>query len=72
MLDTMVPELALLRQFSYMQNRLKYINKKFWEELICRLTLNRLTIDNIQCHHLHTKFHPNPPFGSKVAPISEV
>jgi hypothetical protein len=20
-----------------------------------------------QCHHLHTKFHPNPPIGSKVA-----
>jgi hypothetical protein len=25
-----------------------------------------LTVNNIQCHHLHTKFHPNPPVGSKV------
>jgi hypothetical protein len=22
--------------------------------------------DNIQCHHLHTKFHPNPTVGSKL------
>jgi hypothetical protein len=46
--------------------------KKFWEELICLLSLHKLTVDNIQCHHLHTKFHPNPPIGSKVALTSEV
>jgi hypothetical protein len=45
---------------------------KFWEELICLLSLHKHTVDNIQCHHLHTKFHPNPPIGSKVAPTSEV
>jgi hypothetical protein len=45
---------------------------KFWEELICLLSLHKLTVNNIQCHHLHSKFHPNPPIDSKVAPISEV
>jgi hypothetical protein len=25
-----------------------------------------------QCHHHRTKFHSNPPTGSKVAPTSEV
>jgi hypothetical protein len=40
-------------------------NKKFWWELIC-LSLHKLTVNNIQCHHLHTKFHPNSPVGSKV------
>jgi hypothetical protein len=47
-------------------------NKKFWEELICLLSLHKLTVDNIQFHNLHTKFHPNPPIGSKVAPTSLV
>jgi hypothetical protein len=47
------------------------INKKFWEELMCLLSLHKLTVDNIQSHHLHTKFHPNPPIGSKVARTSE-
>jgi hypothetical protein len=46
------------------------INKKFGEELICLLSLHKLTVDNIQSHHLHTKFHPNPPIGSKVAPTA--
>jgi hypothetical protein len=32
------------------------------------LSLHKLQVDNIQCHHLHTKFHPNPPVGSKFAP----
>jgi hypothetical protein len=41
-------------------------------ELICLLPLHELTVNNIQCHHLHTKFHPNPPIGSKVAHTSEV
>jgi hypothetical protein len=54
-------------------NILKYlINKKFWEELIWLLSLHKLTVDNIQCHQLHTKFYPNPPIGSKVAATSEV
>jgi hypothetical protein len=48
------------------------VNKKFWEELICLFFLHKLTVNNIQCHHLHTKFHPNPQIGSKVAPLSEV
>jgi hypothetical protein len=30
-------------------------NKKFWEELICLISLHKLTVDNIQCHHPHTK-----------------
>jgi hypothetical protein len=46
--------------------------KKFWEELICLLSLHKLTVNNIQCHHHHTKFHPNPPIRSEVAPTSEV
>jgi hypothetical protein len=50
----------------------EYINKKFWEELICLLSLHKLTADYIQCNHLHTKFHPNPPIGSKFAPTSEI
>jgi hypothetical protein len=48
------------------------LNKKFWEEIICILSLHKLTGNNIQCHHLHTKFHPNPPIGSKFAPTSEM
>jgi hypothetical protein len=48
------------------------IYKKFWEELICLLSLHKLTANNIQCHHLHTQFHPNPQISSKVAPTSEV
>jgi hypothetical protein len=47
-------------------------NKKFWEELICLLSLHKLTVENIQFHNFHTKFHPNPPIGSKVAPTSLV
>jgi hypothetical protein len=47
-------------------------DKKFWEELIFLLSLHTLTVENIQCHYLHTKFHPNPPIGSKVAATSEV
>jgi hypothetical protein len=43
-----------------------YNNKKFWEELICLFSLHKLRVNNIQCHHLHTKFNPNPPVGSKV------
>jgi hypothetical protein len=27
---------------------------------------------NIQCYHLHTKFHHNPKIGSKFVPNSEV
>jgi hypothetical protein len=49
-----------------------YINKKFWEELICLPSLHKLTVNNVQCHNLHTKFHPNPQIGSKVVPSSEV
>jgi hypothetical protein len=41
------------------------IYKKLWEELICLLSLHKLTANNIQCHHLHTKFHPNPQISSK-------
>jgi hypothetical protein len=48
------------------------INKKFWEELIYLLSLHKLTVNNSQSHHLHTKSHPNPPIGSEVAPTSEV
>jgi hypothetical protein len=40
--------------------------QKVWEELICLLPLHKLTVNNIQRHHLHTKCHPNPPVGSKV------
>jgi hypothetical protein len=47
-------------------------NKKFCEELICLLSLHKVTANNIKCHHPHTKFHPNPPIGSKVAFTSEV
>jgi hypothetical protein len=50
-------------------------NKKLWKELIYLLSLHKLTVNkvnNIKCHHLHTKFHPNPPFGLKVAPASKV
>jgi hypothetical protein len=54
------------------ENRRHNYNKKFWEELKYLLSLHKLTVDNIQCHHLHTKFHPNPPIGSKVAPTLEV
>jgi hypothetical protein len=46
--------------------------KKFWEEQLYLLSLHKLTVDNIQCHHLHTTFHPTPPIGSKVAPTSEI
>jgi hypothetical protein len=49
-----------------------YKNKKFWEELIPLLPLHKLTANNIQCHHLHTKFIPNPPVSSKVALTSDV
>jgi hypothetical protein len=63
-------------QTDYEQQRSVYRvprnNKKFWEELICLLFLHRLTVHNIKCHHLHTKFHPNPPTSTKVAPTSEV
>jgi hypothetical protein len=48
--------------------RSEYENKNFWEELICLLSLHKLTVDNIQCHHLHTKFHPNPPSVQKLHP----
>jgi hypothetical protein len=41
-------------------------NNKFWEELIYLLFLHKLSVHNIQCHHLRTKFHSNPPIGSKV------
>jgi hypothetical protein len=41
----------------------------FWEELICLLSLHKLTVNNIQCLHLHTKYHPNPPNGSKVVKV---
>jgi hypothetical protein len=47
-------------------------SKKFCQELTFLLSLHKLTVNNIQCHHLHTKFNPNPPIGSKVAPTSEV
>jgi hypothetical protein len=47
-------------------------NNKFWEELIFLLSLHKLTVNNIQCHHLHRKFNPNPPISSKVAPTTEV
>jgi hypothetical protein len=47
-------------------------NKKFWEELIYLLSLHKLKVNNIQCHHLHTKFHPNSPIVSKDSPVSEV
>jgi hypothetical protein len=46
--------------------------KKFWEEILCLLSLHKLTVNNIQCHHLHTKFHPNTSILSNVAPTSEV
>jgi hypothetical protein len=49
-----------------------FLNKKFWEELICLLSLHKLTVNNIQCHHLHSKLHSNALIGSKVAPTSEV
>jgi hypothetical protein len=39
-------------------------NRKFWDEIICLLSLYKLTVNNIECHHLHTRFHPNPPIGS--------
>jgi hypothetical protein len=45
---------------------LDMVNNKFWEELICLLSLHKLAVNNIECHHLHTKFHTNPPIGSKV------
>jgi hypothetical protein len=48
------------------------LNKKFWEELISLLSLHKLAVNNIQRHHLHTKFNLNLPIGSKVAPTSEV
>jgi hypothetical protein len=47
-------------------------NKKFWKELICFLPPHKLTVNSIQCNHLHTKFNPNLPLGSKGAPTSEV
>jgi dihydroorotase-like cyclic amidohydrolase len=50
----------------------RYGDKKLYEELICLLSLHKLTVDNIQCHHLHTQFHQNPPIGSKVTLTSEV
>jgi hypothetical protein len=25
--------------------------------------------DHLQCHHVHTKFHRNPPIGSKVTKV---
>jgi hypothetical protein len=46
-------------------------NKKLFEEIICILSLHKLAVDNIQCHHPHIKFNPNPPIGSKVATTSE-
>jgi hypothetical protein len=48
-----------------MHNNNNNNNNKFWEELTCLRSLHKLTVNNIQCHHLHTKFHPNPPIGSK-------
>jgi hypothetical protein len=50
----LVWEAAVHRSWLYVWYN-KY-NKKFWEELIFILFL--LTVDNIQCHHLHKKFHP--------------
>jgi hypothetical protein len=47
-------------------------NKKFCEVLICLLFPHKFTVNNIKCHHLHTKFNPNPPIGSKVSFTSEV
>jgi hypothetical protein len=44
-------------------------DEKFWEELICLLSLHKLTVNNIQCHHLLRKIHPNPPIGSKVITV---
>jgi hypothetical protein len=41
-------------------------NNKFWEELIYLLFVHKLSVHNIQCNHLRTKFHWNPPIGSKV------
>jgi hypothetical protein len=61
-----------LKRKNLIQNKIQDFNKNFWEELICLLSLHKLTVNNIQCHHLHTKFHPNPPIGSNVAPTSEV
>jgi hypothetical protein len=70
-----------MTQFASFSNRVKwylvliegiYKSKQFWEELICLLSLHNLTVNNIQCLHLHKKFHPNSPIGLKVASISEV
>jgi hypothetical protein len=39
-------------------------NKKFWDEIICihnAICMHKLTVNNIQCSPLRTKFHPNPP-----------
>jgi hypothetical protein len=60
------------RKAKRLHNLSRLIINKFWEELIRIISLHKLTVNNIQCHRLHTKFHPNPPIGPKVAPTSEV
>jgi hypothetical protein len=43
-------------------------NKMFWEELICLLSLHKLTVYKTQCHHLHTKFHQIHQSVQKLQP----
>jgi hypothetical protein len=65
-------KITVLEKQKMQMTRRRVRDQESWEELIYLISLHKFTANNIQCHHLHAKFHLNTPIGLKVAPTSEV
>jgi hypothetical protein len=56
-------KITVLEKQKMQMTRRRVSDQESWEELIYLISLHKFTENNIQCHHLHAKFHPNTPIG---------